>query len=289
VLDRPRLIGLATAAVLVWGGAAWTTPPASAAGSPLVLCPLGERSVSIAQNAVASFPVPTTFRGARLLLALVAADGPDSVPVGTARTATSAVIAGTTHLSWTRAAHVSARQDWAAPGDQLERFGASIAEIWTAIPTPQWKAQGTITITNSHHNKFDDGMATTVIAFANGQLLQTSTIDGLANRPETLALTVPEHSAVYSATFAGRVNASFTPLTGFHLIVQRRAGDDTAGVLASNSHDLAPSTQRVGYSAPNPGDYWELAAAVITPTHTDTQPAPNGTPSHGPECLHDNE
>ena len=268
---RRPLIGLCTVAVLVWGGAAWiTTAPVGAEESTSGVCPLGTRSVSIAQNAVASIAVPASFRGARLLLALVAADGPDSVPVGTVRTETTAVIAGTTGLVWTRAAHVSARQDWAAPGDRLERFGASITEIWTAIPPRQWKAQGTITITSSHRNRYDDGMAATVIAFAHGRLAQAPTIDGLATRPETLAVTVPKHAAVYAATFAGRMNASFTPLPGFHLAVQRRAGDDTAGVLVSNRHDLPPSTQVVGYSAPNPGDYWEMAAAVIIPGDVST-------------------
>ncbi len=80
-------------------------------------------------------------------------------------------------------------------------------------------------------------------------------------------MSVPAGSSVYAITFSGRVNANFIPLPGYHEVVQRRQGDDTAGVLAPDSRDLPAGLQAVGYSAPNPGNYWEMTIAVFTRRH----------------------
>ena len=84
---------------------------------------------------------------------------------------------------------------------------------------------------------------------------------GCPNGPRSQCPATP---AIYAATFAGRRNAKFVPLAGYHRVVQRRAGDDSAAVIASNDRDLASGTQAVGYGSPDPGNYWEAAAAVIT-------------------------
>ncbi|HEX6475892.1 MAG TPA: hypothetical protein VF005_01360, partial [Acidimicrobiales bacterium] len=68
--------------------------------------------------------------------------------------------------------------------------------------------------------------------------------------------------------FNGRENAAFTPLSGYHTAAARRAGDDTAQVIASNDRALGAGLQTVGYtSSPSPGDYWEEAIVEVRPTH----------------------
>jgi len=225
---------------------------------------LGSRSASVAQSQVAVIAVPPTFAGADLLVASVAADGPDTSPASNITTPTTAVFGGTTGLRWTRVAHISARHDWATPGSRLESYGASVAESWIATPPARWTPTGVVTIANSHPNTRDDGMTVTVAAFSHAQFDEAVTFDGLAGSPERAAVFVPHDAAIYASTFAGRVNADFTPVANFHRVIERRAGDDTAGVIASNSRDLPAGTLDVGNIAPDPGNYWEVAAAVIT-------------------------
>lgn len=227
---------------------------------------LGSRSSSAEQTAAAAIRPPSQFASANLLVALVAADGPDSIPVGTATSETSVRFSDRTHLRWTRAAHVSARQD---VGLHLETFGASVAEVWTARPPTTWvPTDDVIQVTNTHPTTNDDGFLVTIAAFTNGRLAETGTIDGMNRDTEQLSMSVPDGSAIYAATFAGRVNADFTPVPGMHLAARRRAGDDTAGVIASDDRALAAGVQTVGYTAPAPGNFWEMAVAVISPAST---------------------
>jgi hypothetical protein len=238
---------------------------AGAAVAPSVAGPgwLGSRSSSAAQSMAAVIRPPSSFGNTNLLVALVAADGPDSIPVGTATSETSVRFSDRTHLRWTGAAHVSARQD---VGLHLETFGASVAEIWTARPPVGWvPTDDVVRVTNTHPTTNDDGFLVTVAAFTNGRLAETGTIDGMDRDAEQLSMSVPDGSAVYAATFAGRVNAVFTPVAGMHVAGRRRAGDDTAGVIASDSRALAAGPQTVGYTAPAPGNFWEMAVAVISP------------------------
>jgi hypothetical protein len=210
--------------------------------------------------------LPSSFSAANLLVALVAADGPDSIPVGSATSETSVEFSDPAGLIWMRAVHVSARHDFGLGPDPREQFGASIAEVWTAMPPRGWSPlTDPISIVNSHPNTTDDGSLITIAGFAHGRLAEVATIDGMAADAERLSLSVPGQSAIYAATFAGRRNANFTPVAGFHLAAQRRAGDDTAGVIASNDRNLPAGIQTVGYTAPGPGDFWELAVAVISP------------------------
>jgi hypothetical protein len=225
---------------------------------------LGSASANVAQNVPATVTVPASFSGANLLVALVATDGPDSVPVGNATSETTAVFGGTSGLTWTRQGHESSRQDWAATGDRLETYGGSATEVWTALPPQGWTPHGTVTEISNHPNLVDDGQVLTIAAFNNGRIGDVKTLDGLASRPEQQQMSVAAGSSVYAATFSGRVNANFTPVHAYHEVVQRRQGDDTAGVLASDSRDLPAGLQAVGYSAPNPGNYWEMTIAVIT-------------------------
>jgi hypothetical protein len=236
-----------------------------ATGASVVAGPewLGSRSAGAAQSGVAVIRPPSQFEPANLLVALVAADGPDSIPVGTATSETSVRISDRTHLRWTRAVHVSARHD---VGLHLETFGASAAEIWTARPPAGWVAtDDVIQVVNTHPTAKDDGFVVTIAAFANGRLAETGTVDGMDGDAEQLAMAVPDGSAIYAATFAGHRNADFTPNAGMHRVAQRRAGDDTAGVIASDSRALPASVQDVGYTAPTPGNFWEMAVAVISP------------------------
>ena len=225
---------------------------------------LGSRSASVAQNVVADITVPSIFKGADLLVALVAADGPDTFPATRVVTETTSIFGGNANLTWTRVAHVSARHDWATPGAHLELYGASVAEVWTATPAPSWRATGHVTVTTTHPNTTDDGMTVTIAAYANAQFNNAVTFDGLAGMPERRSVDVPNDSSIYAATFAGRVNADFTPTANFHDVVERQAGDDTATVIASNSRDLSTGGYETGMVAPDPGNYWEVAAAVVT-------------------------
>jgi hypothetical protein len=223
---------------------------------------------SYAQGAGADLRFPSTFRGANLLVAMVANDGPDTVPVGSAASETSAVFGGTSGLTWTRHAHISARQDWAATGDRLESFGASSAEMWTATPPANWTPSGDVKEISSHPGSGDDGGVVTIAAFANGQVGDITTLDGLNSRTESQTMSVPNRSAVYAAFFNGRVNANFTPSAGYHAAISRNAGDDTAKVIASNNRALPASLQSVGYTGgPAPGDYWEAAVVVVNALH----------------------
>jgi hypothetical protein len=121
---------------------------------------------------------------------------------------------------------------------------------------------------SSHPGSGDDGGVVTVAAYSNGRLGDVTTLDGLDNRPESQAMSVPNGSAVYAALFNGRVNANFTPGAGYHTAISRNAGDDTAKVIASNDRALPASLQRVGYvGGPAPADYWEEAVVVVTPLH----------------------
>jgi hypothetical protein len=242
------------------GGGATTTP-----GVPGWL---GSVSATYAQSAGADLRLASRFSGANLLVAIVGNDGPDSVPAGSDPSETSAVFSGTSVLTWTRHAHISARQDWAAPGDRLETYGASSVEIWTATPPVNWSASGDVKEISSHPSSGDDGGVVTIAGYSNGQLGDITTLDGLDNRTESQAMSVRNGSAVYAALFNGRVNANFTPGAGYHTAISRNVGDDTAKVIASNDRALPASLQRVGYvGGPTPGDYWEEAVVVVTPLH----------------------
>ncbi len=256
------LVFVAVSVALIGG----TAPPVTVKTAVTSGAPgwLGSASANVAQDVAATITVPANFAGANLLVALVATDGPDSTPVGSATSETTAVFGGTSGLTWTRHGHESARQDWAATGDRLETFGGSATEVWTTTPPPGWTPHGNVTEISNHPNSTDDGQVLTIAAFDNGRLGEVNSLDGLANRSEQVDMSIPAGSCVYAATFAGKVNANFTPLTQYHEVVQRRQGDDTAGVLASNSRDLPAGLQAVGYSAPNPGNYWEMTIAVIT-------------------------
>lgn len=262
-----RALGVAVAAgVLALGGCGGSSPsPSSSAGTSATGF-LGEQSASVAQNQVAQLHVPHEFAHADLLVALVAADGPDTYPATHIRKGTTAVFGGSAGLHWKRRAHVSARHDVGAGHARHERYGASVAEIWTAVPPPNWNAAGIITCTSTHPETRDDGLAVTVAAFAHRTLVRTVTNDGLHTRPERLTTQVAEGDELLAALFEGRVNANFVPLPGFHVVVQRRAGDDTASVLESDSRSLPAGSQTVGFASPNPGDYWEMAVAVIGPS-----------------------
>jgi hypothetical protein len=226
---------------------------------------LGEQSANAAQNQQAVIHVPHSFARANLLVALVAADGPDSFPATRYRSATTAIFGGSSGLQWKRAAHVSAHRDVHTRHEFRERYGASIAEVWTAAPPAGWHAGGTITCITNHPKSGDDGTAVTIAAFSHGRLAQTLTKDGLHSRPERLTTTVGAGDDLLAALFEGRMNADFVPLPGYRTLVQRRAGDDTASVLESDNRSLAAGSQTVGFASPNPGDYWEMAVAVIAP------------------------
>ncbi len=254
------IVGTTVAVLGVRGGGATNAP-----GAPGWL---GSVDAEYAQGTGADLRFPSGFAGANLLVAIVGNDGPDSVPVGSATSETSAVLGGTSGLTWTRHAHVSARQDWAAPGDRLESYGASSVEIWTATPPANWRPSGDVREISSHPSSGDDGGVLTIAAYSNGQLGDITTLDGLDNRTESQTMSVPNGSAVYAALFNGRVNANFTPGAGYHTAISRNAGDDTAKVIASNNRALPASLQSVGYTgAPPPGDYWEEAVVVVTGRH----------------------
>ena len=269
VLQRRIMTGVAAAAVIlgatvgvlgVHGGGATTTR-----GLPGWL---GSVNAAYAQSAGADLRLPSTFTGANLLVAVVANDGPDSVPVGSATSETSAVFSGTSGLTWKRHSHLSARQDWAANGDQPESYGASSVEIWTATPPGNWHPSGDVREISSHPSSGDDGGIVTIVAYSNGQLEDITTLDGLNSRAESQTMSVPNGSAVYAAMFNGRVNATFTPGAGYHTANSRNAGDDTAKVIASNDRALPASLQSVGYTGgPAPGDYWEEAVVVVDGLH----------------------
>ena len=261
--DVRRQIGWILVSLALLTGTAGPTaalaPPFANALSPGWL---GSRSAAAPQAGVASIALPDTFATAKILVALVGADGPDTVPIGFATSETTARFSGG-QLTWTRVAHVSARHDWTTPGGRVERFGASVAEVWVASPPPGWSGGQVVRVTLNHPNHRDDGFVVTIAAFANGRLLEATTADGLNARAEQKQLTVPDHSAVYAATFNGQRNADFTPLVGYHRALQRRAGDDTAAVIASDGRDLAGGMQTVGFTSPEPGNFWEMAVAVI--------------------------
>ena len=218
-------------------------------------------SGSHAQREPATLTLPSTFSAADLLVAVVANDGPDSNT-----SETMAVFGGTSQLTWIRHAHISARQDWAAGTDQLDAYGASSTEIWTAVPPSNW-TPGTVTEISNHPNTTDHGGVITIAAWTNGQLGNVATLDGLNSRPEHQSMVLSgAGSSIYAAMFNGRKNARFTPLSGYHTTAARRAGDDTAQVIASNDRALGAGLQSVGYtSSPSPGDYWEEAVVEVRP------------------------
>jgi hypothetical protein len=226
---------------------------------------IGSVTAAYGQQTGASLSLPANFASAGLLVAIVANDGPDSNT-----TETHAVFGGDSGLTWTRHAHVSARQDWAAPGDGIDLAGASSAEIWTATPSPGWHPRVVTEISNHPESTAvgrDDGGIITIAAWSNGRLGQILTLDGLNSRPEHQRFdTLGPASSVYAAVFNGRANANFTPLAGFHTAagVVRRAGDDTAQVIASDNRNLPAGSYDVGYApSPSPGDYWEMAIVEV--------------------------
>jgi len=226
---------------------------------------IGEVSAAYAQQTGATMKLPSAFSGANLLVAVVANDGPDSNAAET-----HAVFGGSSRLTWTRNAHISARQDWATAGAALDIAGASSTEVWTASPPRGWTPGTVSEISNWPELRSatrDDGGAITIAAFATGKLGQVMTVDGLNSRPENQSFdTIGARSAILAAVFNGRVNATFAPLSGLSSLVARRAGDDTAQILASTIKALLPGIYKVGYtSAPAPGDYWEMAIVQVIP------------------------
>jgi hypothetical protein len=254
------VLGLVSVGVSPWRSFRSTTPSSK---------PGWINSVTAAydQQTGASLRLPSTFAGANLLVAIVANDGPDSNTADT-----HAVFGGTSRLTWVRHAHISARQDWAAPGDSLDLAGASSAEIWTATPPAGW-TPGTVTEISDfpeiNSPLRDDGGIITVAAWSTGQLGQIFTLDGLDSRLQRQSVdTLGPASTIYAAMFNGRANAVFTPVAGYHSAagIVRRAGDDTAQVIASNDRNLPAGIQQVGYiSTPAPGNYWEMAVVEVVP------------------------
>ena len=251
---------------LVSAGVAWR--PLLASGThPSTPGWIDSVTAAYAQQTGATLRLPSTFAGANLLVAVVGNDGPDS---NTAET--HAVFGGTSRLPWVRHAHISARQDWTAPGDSLDLAGASSAEIWTAAPPSGW-TPGTVTEISNFPEATsalrDDGGIITIAAWSSGRLGQIFTLDGLNSRPEHQSVdTLGPGSTIYAAMFNGRANAAFTPVAGYHTAagIVRRSGDDTAQVIASDNRDLPAGIQNVGYnSAPSPGDYWEMAIVEVVP------------------------
>jgi hypothetical protein len=267
-VNRRRAIWLGLAASLIGiGGAAGviaaTTPAsyaATASGNPGWIASV---SANYPQNSPGTVTLPSSFSQANLLVAVVANDGPDSNT-----SETTAVFGGTPGLTWTRHAHISARQDYAVGGDQVDAYGASSAEIWTAVPPPGW-TPGTVTEISNHPNTPDDGGVMTIAAFSNGQLGNIATLDGLDSRPEHRSMELSgAGSTIYAALFNGKKNAAFTPSSGYHTVVGRRAGDDTAQVIGSDSRTLGAGRQVIGYApTPSPGDYWEEAIVEVIPAH----------------------
>jgi hypothetical protein len=229
---------------------------------------IGSVTSAYAQETGAALSLPRNFSKADLLVAIVANDGPDSNTVET-----HAVFGGASRLKWTRHAHISARQDWTALGDRIDLAGASSTEIWTATPPVGWRP-GTVTeISNFPETTWpvrDDGGIVTIAAWSSGRLGQIFTLDGLNARPEHQRVDIlGPASTIYAAMFNGRTNANYAPLMGFHTAggISRRAGDDTAQVIASNNRNLPAGIYSVGYlPSPAPGNYWEMAIAEVVPT-----------------------
>jgi len=262
-----RVWNLCASGALLVAGATLVAAGSPSTGAPRSAGPgwIGSISGTYEQSSGTVLHLPSGFAPADLLVAIVANDGPDS-----ATSVTHAGFGGTSGLTWICHGHVSARQDWAVSRDRLDRAGASSAEIWTAAPPVGW-TPGTVTEISSNPEPDvvhrDDGGVVTITAWANGQLGQVLTVDGVAGRPLRESLdTLGPGSAAYAAIFTGRVNAAFTPLAGFHTVISRRAGDDTAQVIASNNRDLPSGIHSVGYApTPGPGNYWEMAVVEITP------------------------
>jgi hypothetical protein len=228
---------------------------------------IGSVTASYSQQSGATLDLPSTFATADLLVAIVANDGPDSNTLET-----HAVFGGASGLTWVRHAHVSARQDWAAQGDRVDLAGASSAEIWTASPPKGWTPSKVTEVSNFPESTSplrDDGGIVTIAAWSSGRLGQIFTLDGLNSRLEHQYIdTLGPASSIYAAMFNGRVNSNFVPVAGFHTAagIARRAGDDTAQVIASNNRNLPPGIYNVGYiSNPAPGNYWEMAVVEVVP------------------------
>jgi hypothetical protein len=228
---------------------------------------IGSVTAAYSQQTGATLALPPTFAAADLLVAIVANDGPDSNTLET-----RAVFGGASGLTWDRHAHVSARQDWTAPGDRVDLAGASSAEIWTATPPQGWTPGKVTEISDFPESTSplrDDGGILTIAAWSSGRLGQIFTLDGLNSRPEHQGLdTLGPASSIYAAMFNGRANANFIPLMGFHTAagMARRAGDDTAQVIASNNRNLPSGIYNVGYTTnPAPGNYWEMAVVEVVP------------------------
>ena len=154
----------------------------------------------------------------------------------------------------------------ALPGDQLEKYGVSAAEVWVAIPPKPWNPAGTtVTEIPSHPNTGDDGHSVVVAAYSNAVVGSVAVADGLGgNGTEQITRNVPAGSDVYAAVLEGRVNANFVPTAGSHNAIQRRAGDDTIGVVASDSRGLPAGPFTIGQQG-DPGPYWEEAMVVVAP------------------------
>src|SRR5215831_16794279 len=132
MVRRTLVLGLvALASATVAFVAPWQSDPTTAsANSPGWI---GSETAAYDQQTGARLLLPSSFASANLLVAIVGNDGPDSNS-----TETHATFGGPSGLRWTRLAHVSARQDWAAPGDSLDLAGASSAEVWMARPPAGW-------------------------------------------------------------------------------------------------------------------------------------------------------
>ena len=256
---------LLAAAIMVGlgsGGASGVAHSATRERSGVAWFSVGERTAGRRRNRL----VPSAFAAADLLVALVAADGPDSVPIGAATTETTARFSDPAGCCGRACACVRPsrlRLPGPAPenfrriccrgldGDHHHRVGPGLGPDpgrRTTIPTSR-----------------DDGFVVTIAAFTNGRLAEAATIDGMTDDTEQISLSVPDGSAIYAASFAGHLNTDLVPLAGFHLVRQRRAGDDTGGVIASNARALSAGVQHLGYTAPDPGNFWELAVAVVSP------------------------
>jgi hypothetical protein len=223
---------------------------------------LGGIQGSGAQNQPIVLSIPPSFARANLLIALSADDGPDG-----ATPPNSSAFGGTSGLTWTRIGRDSSRTSVALPGDTLEATGASTTEAWQAIPPPGWRGTGTtITEIGNHPTTPDDGHVVSVSAYTNGMVSRTVNGDGLGGPGAAITTigSVPAGSAVYTAIMEGRVNAAFTPTIGSHTAVQRRAGDDTMSVVASDARALPAGMFTTGQVG-DPGPYWEETGVVVGP------------------------
>lgn len=201
------------------------------------------------ESAPTTVTLKPQMNGANLLVAMVAADGPDSP-------ATQQVtLSDDRHHAWTLQ-------------DRHVVFG-SIVEVYTAPGTGH--DGGTVVTSSLLVHRGDEGQAMTVAAWSHAVWQGTVDKNGSGGIPR-LDFTASLHTDTYTVFVDGRHNRPIQLVSGFHTVNIDPVGSNPPGadhdlyeISHLNSHDWPGGVMSTGNTGPIASPVWGIVDANVAP------------------------